>query len=350
MADKDPKGTKQVTWGSPAEVEEKDRGSYWNTINPLSPLFSLTDRVPEWWMKMFPGKLERTGYNIFKTGSIALLATALVAGYRGIKHLNRISEMAEADNPAGKLKSQIGTTFSVMMNDKLKERAAEAQRKAGTGVTKTAGGGYINYPDVFSTDTLLSSLLPVGTMILATGLAYKGADEWANARRNKILDNAIKAKDTAVKEMMKLRAQTAKGGVTEEQLNAAGKALADEDLFIKQAEGGMWQFLEDAARGGTAATGLAGSLLLAASLLGSYAYFEASDPNNLKYKAIKKGLHEYARGKASMSPISVVPQDAKFYFKEIDESAPKDIAPKKDLRTAVRADPDALNKPISITL
>ena len=71
----------------------------------------------------------------------------------------------------------------------------------------------------------------------------------------------------------------------------------------------------------------------------------AANPANIKYKAIKKGLREYAKNKAAGTPLTIVPTDADAYFKQIagdDETQEAPVRQQPEL-------PEA-NKPISITL
>jgi hypothetical protein len=89
------------------------------------------------------------------------------------------------------------------------------------------------------------------------------------------------------------------------------------------------------------------SAVILASAIGSYAYTSAGDENNLKYKAYKKALKEYAKNKSGITPITVAPKDAPSYFAAIDAAGQKQ-AP--TVRQQPSYDADALNKPISISI
>ena len=83
-----------------------------------------------------------------------------------------------------------------------------------------------------------------------------------------------------------------------------------------------------------------------ASAIGSYAYTSASDENNIKYKAYKKALREYAKNKSGMTPITVAPKDAPAYFASIDAAREQKPDTPRGLPSY---DADALNKPISVS-
>ena len=72
---------------------------------------------------------------------------------------------------------------------------------------------------------------------------------------------------------------------------------------------------------------------------------KATDENNIKYKAMEKGLKEYAKQKANMNTVNMLPTDAGDYFESLDNGAPKET-----VRTAREIDTDEMNKPISISL
>lgn len=114
------------------------------------------------------------------------------------------------------------------------------------------------------------------------------------------------------------------------------------------------------------------ALALMTSWYGSHKYFSATNENNIKFKAFKKGLNEYAKTKALATPITTLPADAQEYFKAIDEGVPAtsdgtpvESAPtvqpeipqspsieasKAVMRTAPTVLDDDMNKPISVTI
>lgn len=114
------------------------------------------------------------------------------------------------------------------------------------------------------------------------------------------------------------------------------------------------------------------ALALMTSWYGAHKYFSATNENNIKFKAFKKGLNEYAKTKALATPITTLPADAQDYFKAIDEGIPAtsdgepvESAPtvqpeipqspsieasKAVMRTAPTVLDDDMNKPISVTI
>lgn len=337
--------------------------SYLNTLNPFSGFFGGGDKVPQWAYSIVPND-PGMSHLIFKSGACALLAAGLFGGARAIKHLNTVADMADKDNPAGKLKSQISTTFDMDLQDKQKNQKKEAADKStpaayyhGTG---ESGSGY--YQTTVSPSNILGLALPIGATLLAASLAYKGVDSFAAKRRNRILDDAIAGKSQAVKKLMQTRARIAKGTISDAEIQDATKAINNEDIYIKNAamnkEALLKGFLDwingfrtnETPQGQLAQSALQGYGLLAAAILatsavGAYAYASKNDQNNIRFKALQKGLKEYTKAKAGLQPVTIVPGSAKEYFSAIDGDAK---AP--TVRQEPTVDPDALNKPISVTL
>ena len=130
-------------------------------------------------------------------------------------------------------------------------------------------------------------------------------------------------------------------------------------------------------RGKSTYATLAGLALLT-SWYGAHKYFSATNENNIRFKAFKKGLNEYAKTKTLATPITTLPADAADYFKAIDEGVPAEEAPaetntgtpvetaptvqpeipqspsieasKAVMRTAPTVLDDDMNKPISVTI
>ena len=337
------------------------KGSYWNTINPLSGFMGGGDRVPAGWMNLFDttteGKQLAAGL-AFKTLACSLLAAGLVGGYRAIKHFNRVSEMAESDSPAKKMRSQLGTTFVGKLTPSDTPEAEDEETQEESKETKTASreskpdGKAVNMPP-FSTQNLLSMSIPLGATMLAAGLAYGAVDSWASARRNRKLDEAIHAKDNAAKALMRTRARIAKGLATDEEVESAVNALNSEDLYVKEAaqespyDRGA---TEAVSQGAVAAYGLLMSVLLLASAVGSYKYFHAANPNNIKYKVSKRSLADYARSKTGLSPVTVVPTDMTDYFKDLDQPAATPGNEQQEMRELPQMSSDATGKPVTVTL
>ena len=230
---------------------------------------------------------------------------------------------------------------------------------------KEAATTELAQPAVVSVGNAMSAALPLGAVILATSLAYRATDNYLDKRRNDALDQAISSKENMLKKLIKTRARLAKGNAPERETQRALGGIDNESLYVKNAalekKGiGFWDVIRGTA-GGYAALN---SLVLAAAAVGSYAYFSKADENNVRYRAMKHGLQEYARVKSGFSPVAIIPTKSRKFFSEIDDENSQEKKRKKDQVTKV-LDPltklksvreempvltDTYNKPISLTL
>ena len=327
-----------AAWGA------SDQGSWFNTFNPLSQIFGQTDRLPSWWVNMFPNSTggQRAAHITFKVGADAALAAGLVALWRGLTHVNRMSELAKSDNPAKGMKSQLSTTFAGSLNPEQKKKAAVEPDT-------------LPKPDAISSANVMSSALPIGAVILATSAAYRAADRYLDSRRNKALDKAIKQKGDVLKQLIKTRSRVAKGNASDAEVRRVLNRTDDEDLYVKQAAMQKQAFdLADVFRSGVGGFAALSCLLLGASAIGSYYYFRKADENNVRYRAMKKGLKEYARTKSGFTPVAIIPSKARQFFADIDEANPKKQKKTAPVVSSVRQEKPVLtetyNKPISLTL
>lgn len=317
-----------AVWGNSSQ------GSYAATAFPISQVFGMTDKIPAGWVSMFPNTVggQRAAHVTFKAGFDALLAAGLIALYRGINHANRMSELAKSDNPAKGMKSQLSTTFAGSLNPEQKKTAAAA--------------GELSAPAPFSAANTLVSALPLGAVILATSLAYRATDDYFDKRRNEALDEAISNKENVLKRLIKTRSRLAKGNASDREVHRALGGMSNDDLYVKQAS------ISDMIRGSVGGLGTLSCLLLGASAIGSYYYFKKADENNVRYRAMKKGLKEYARVKSGFTPVAIIPTKSRKFFAEIDEESPKKKEPA--VAPSVREEQPVLtetyNKPISLTL
>lgn len=320
-------------------------GSIGNLLNPFSSITGGKEWVPEKVLNMFgtdPEK-QRLAAAAWKTGAIGLLAAAGIGGYRALRHINEMRDLSSADRPGKGLSSQVSTTFAGKLSGNQKKRKKkkddeEEQNKAAS-LTKVADQGAM--PDNnFTPTTFFRAAVPTGALLLAGALAYKGIDEAFDSRRNKQLDKAIAAKENAIKNLITTRARIAKGNVDDNELKSALRPISGDDIYVKEAAG-------NPVGSAVSTAGVMASAIVLASAIGSYAYFSAGDENNIKYKAYKKALKEYAKNKSGITPVSVMPTDAKKYFSNIDEK-PENAAPVSP-RNQPYLDTDSLNKPISIS-
>lgn len=329
--------------------------SYLNTFNPISGFFGGGDKVPQWAYSIFPDDPDLS-HLIFKSGACALLAAGVVGGIRALKHFDNVSEMSEDDGFTPALKSQVSTTFEFPLGQK---KSASEDGEAPTFYHGTGDPDVGYYESTASAANILGMALPVGATLLAATLAYKGVDEWASERRNRILDESLRAKSQTVKQLIQARARIAKANISDAEVADATSAINNNDAYVKTAALHKKALFDDFFKGFTTnekpqgqiaqstlqAYGFLAATLLAVSAIGGYSYFSATDKNNLRYKALKKGLKQYARNKSNLQPITIIPEDAAEYFKAIDG----DIQP-ATVRQEPTTDPDDLNKPISITL
>lgn len=337
-----------AAWGS------SPLGSYANTAFPLSQTFQLTDRLPAGWVKMFPNTEggQRAAHMTFKVGLDAAIGAGLIALYRYISHANRMAELAKSDNPAHGMTSQLSTTFAGSLDPVQEKKAAQDT---------------LPQPNIFSGTNVISTALPVGAVLLATSLAYKATDDYLDKKRNKALEEAIGNKENVLKRLIKTRSRLAKGNASDSEVRKALGGMNSEDLYVKQASmpklAGILDTLVETSRGSINALGLLGCLVLGASAVGSYYYFSKADENNIRYRAMKKGLKEYSRVKSGFTPVAIIPTKSRKFFADIDQEAPQrksksveapapvqQAAPVENARAEQPVLTETYNKPISLTL
>lgn len=329
--------TPAAAWG------DSNQGSWWNTFNPFSQIFGMTDRLPSWWVNMFPNSTggQRAAHISFKVGADAALAAGLVALWRGIGHINRMSEIAKSDNPAKGMKSQLSTTFAGPLDPSQKKKAAQ---EAYT----------LQKPDAVSAENVMAASLPIGAVLLAASAAYRTADWYFDNQRNKSLDKTISQKSDVLKQLIKTRSRVAKGNASDSEVRRALGRVADDDLYVKQAALQKHAVdLGDIFRGGVGSFAALSCLLLGASAVGSYYYFKKANENNVRYRAMKKGLKEYARTKSGFTPVAIIPDKARQFFASIDDAGPqskKEAPAKQSVRQEQPVLTETYNKPISLTL
>lgn len=322
-------------------------GSKASLFNPVSGLTGGVDWVPQKYIdfvqKYIPGQAgATTAHMTAKAGAMALLAAGLVGGYRTLRHVKDLGTIEAANRPGKNLSGQLSTTFAGDLSgeEDKQEKAASVKTAQDTAPVKTTE---ILSPGNFTTQNLTATALPIGTFLLAAGLAYKGVDSVFDKIRNKRLDRAIAEKDKAIKKLITARAQIAKGGQNIEDVNAAVAPIADKDIYTKAASQDKLAVIPETVQ----LVGTLSAAVLLASAIGSYAYTAAGDEDNLKYKAYKKALREYAKAKSGITPITVAPKNAPSYFANIDAAGQKEVPTARQLPAI---DTDALNKPISISI
>ena len=320
-------------------------GSKASLFNPASGLTGGVDWVPQNYIdfvqKYIPGQAgATTAHMTMKAGAMALLAAGLVGGYRTVRHIKDLGSIEAANRPGKDLSGQLSTTFAGDLSGEDDE-----QKKAAS-LRKTAQENKVTEimsPGNFTAQNLTATALPIGTLLLAAGLAYKGVDTVFDEIRNKRLDNAIAEKDKAIKQLITARAQIAKGSQNIGAVDSAIAPIADKDIYTKAASQDKIAVIPETVQ----LVGTLSAAMLLASAIGSYSYTSAGDENNLKYKAYKKALQEYAKAKSGITPITVAPKNAPSYFAAIDAAGQKEAPTARQLPAI---DTDALNKPISISI
>ena len=314
------------------------QGSVVSLFNPASGLTGGVDYVPAKWIdivqKVIPGEAGKTTAHLTaKGGAMALLAAGLVGSYRLGKHLSDLGAVEKADRPGKGMAGQLSTTFEGDLSGEEEQKKAASEER----------NPYDIYsPGNFTAQNLTATALPIGTLLLAAGLTYKGIDSVFDKLRNRRLDKAIDQKEQAVKKLITARAQIAKGGQSMEGATAATAPLKDSAVYTKEAAQDKIAVIPETVQ----LFGTLSAAVILASAIGAYSYASAADENNIKYKAYRKALKEYAKAKSGMSPITMAPTNAANYFAAIDAAkGDKALTP----RQQPSYDSDALNKPISVS-
>lgn len=320
--------------------------SYGNLLNPVSQMLGGGDRYPEFMASLLPGNPE-TAWMLSKLGAIGLLAASLAGSVRAVQHLDRVRGLKDTDKPAEGLKSQISTTFDVSLSPTRTGQAKKAAK------VKVPQAGYpkqslsLAMPGDVWTNTVRTGV-PLGVALLSAVAAWKGADYIADKRKNKVLAQMIQQKNETVKKLMQTRARVAKGLSEDKEvravLGADDQAL---DAYVKTAGATASDSVAPKAPGMFMRPIITGMPLLLLALatsgaVGSYKYFSRTHENNIRYSALKRGLAEYARSKANMTPVNLIPADAESYFKTLDAEPKKKIP---------REEPELLpmNQPVQVT-
>ena len=311
-----------TTWDS-----ENGKGSLLSTINPLSQVMMGVDYVPGWLMKATPFSPTAT-HLAFKSALLAAAAAAAVGGSRYLLHREKMDELKKRDNPGSQLKGNLGTTFEFPIAELAEEDPSGKQAAPPKPQPKTAGMA----GNVFAT------VVPSAIALAAAAISYQQVDKWAEDRKARILTNAVEGKSKALQNLVALRARIPQGLVTPQEYDSTMGSLKGSDLYIK--EGSAKKAAADSNEGalnsfnrlgnaGLAIFGLLGAAALLGTGYGAYTYFSAANPANIRYRALKAGLDEYAKQKAAMTPITMMPVDTDKIVKKLDgtpdQTLPRDL-------------------------
>lgn len=345
-------------------TSDKTKGSWLSTINPISGLTGGIDYVPARWYEVFtkgkdPGTKEyddalKNAHLSWKSLAIGLLTAGTVGGYNILRHSGEDTGLGDGSYAGHGMAEDLSTTFTgditgVSDYERRKRRRWLAQQKEASlqkkaDPTEQTKVYNTQTPENFSAHNFLQTALPIGAMLLAGGLAWHSSNEAYNARHNEDLTDAIEAKRDALKRIVAERARLAKGTVMHDPVRKTMRGIDDDEIYTKDAS------LKTAGvlGGAVQITGLALSAILLASAIGSYHFIKASDKNNLAYAAYSKALKEYAKNRASVTPLAIEPDEAQAYFDYINNT--QEPVKKRTAREQPDIDTDALNKPISISI
>ena len=349
-----------------SSLPERKGFTYASLFNPLSPLLGGGDRIPEWAMRTFPGKPE-TAWLASKTLAVGFEAALLAAAYRGMQHINTMSELSQNDDPDKKMEKEIGTTFNVdFSNGKTENKTEEMPKKAAeSDIVRTREVEMPHYANIYR-NTIYSGL-PIAAFVLAAAAGYNWVDKKSDQRLNEAVTEAVANKNRAVKNLMQARARVAKGTITEPEVQEVLANAENAEPYVKQAaendnrsrrERGTDRYL----RAGLTSYGLLAAALYIAATGASYKYFKAADKNNIRYKAMKKGLMEYTKNKVVRAPLNIVPTGQNEFFDTINNGARKEVPVEAQKPTEVAAAHLPVNdvrgeaeihepeRPISVTL
>lgn len=293
-------------------------------FNPFSAMDRTgVDKFPEFFSHLVPNS-ARAGWLTAKVGAAALLGAALFGGVRAIQGIIDAGADEHESDPAKCMRKQVGTTY---------EYGKQQKKEAGIQVER---------PGMLSvTDNAVNVALPTVALLLAGLGVYKGVDKLADRAWTKKTDKALADNDAMVQRLIETRARLAKGNASDDEVQSA---LADSEGrgYIKQAAD---------YRPSTMVANLAtaiGLLTLGAGLMtgvGAYKYFKENNVENIKYKAMKRGLSEYARRKAEMTPLAISADQG--MLDRID-AAPSDGKSKDDVRKQTEA--QETRRPLALTL
>lgn len=329
---------------------EDPNASYWSTFNPFSQLLTTNpkDRVPEWWDKYVPISDPDTRYLAWKAAALSLLTAGVIGGGRLLLHMGKVDNVRKNDAPGHQLESQLNASFEMRDAVPPAPIAKAKNVKSEDDDEEEDGNEKVASQRKQSTDWT-GLAIPGAIALLAGALTYAGVDAWADQRKGEILKKRTEGKSNYLKNLIVARGRNARGTLTPEEL----EATLNRPDFEGQAEQLKQGSLEKGAADNWSETiwpavGLVASALFAVTAYGSYKYHEANNINNIKYKAYKKGLEEYAAMRSQSNPLTVGTANSNL-FHRIDANAPAEPKSKAaPVQTELLL--DDRHTPISITI
>lgn len=312
-------------------------GDFWNWRAVVPGAASLKDGIatyPRLFSGLVPGN-EFADYLIASGTGAALLGIAFMGVGRGFKWLVDAGREDTDSDPAKKMRSQLGTTFTY--GDE------EGEKKTASSVPY----GTIERPEGLAGlfKSTAAAAVPALAAILAGGATYRLIDAAADKAWTTKTDEALRKNKDMIRKLIVTRARRAKGNASDEEIEKVLEEAA-ESGYVKTA--GLKSFFTGISDGAER-LGISVMLLTLgagfATALGAYRYFKKSDPGNVAYKAYERGLQDYARLKTQMTPITMSAD--RDMLSSIDE-APNG----KQSAEGVRNAPEAVEKkkPILLTV
>lgn len=350
--------------------------SWASLFNPFSVFTDSIDRYPAFMNSVFGGN-ERAAWLASKSIALATLAAGITGLTVAIKRTADVYDTEDSNNPAKNLQSQLGTTYRVNLMDPTSSTRVDKQQKkkrkqARNDLTKT---GVYRHPELFSFEGATNFAVPVAAAVLASASMYRFTNKQIDKTEDSIIDNANAHKSEAIRRLIATRARVARGLADDAEVQRAVDYATDDEAMLKSAAGednepsifgrfiralwpGNWGgegSNPGAARKLETSLGLVVAGLGVASTIAGYTYFSASDPDNIKYKAMKKGLRQYAVDRAINTPITISPIDDDKFFEAIttnNKNTPKEKRQRDDDRQwSARDLPEKQEaaRPISVT-
>ena len=311
---KEARGSEQRGVAERGAVLGESGGFNARLLNPLLPLFGGGAKYPDVFAKMFPTSPTTAllaAQTVFIGGAAALLAAGLRASQQDIAEAR-----GSKSSPAHEVASSLNTTFTPTLSPKGLSKGASAGAEPEK--VKRQPMQTVYYPGVMDASGLAVWGIPLAASALLATAAYRATDSYLDAARNDALSRDLTRRRRALANTIVTRARVAKGTATEDEVDRALRE-ADRLSLVKSAA-------EDAPDTGSAIAGgavsLFGLMLLLAGLGGgvaAYNYVKDSDPDNVRYKAMRDGLRAYTREKALQTPVTILPSDSEELFRAIDE-------------------------------
>ena len=283
------------------------KGSWLQLMNPVSFLQGGGDKIPESLAALTPDNPE-LAWMAAKVGAVGLIAAALAGGYRLTHYVADKKSVMDVDNPNKYTARSLDTTITSPLK--------AGQRKS---------AALVDWPD--KTDVTRNALyVAVPLLAAATGVigGYKIADNLADNSRQRMIDKGIADKTRRLNALIQARARLPKGTITDAELD---EVLAKNANLTKTAKKDRYKDTDTPFM--TKLISSLGLLTLAVTgvtAYGAYRKSKANNENNIKYKAVKKGLDAYTREKSSQTPLTVAPEDSRAYFDSIDQGKASNAA------------------------